>query len=96
MRQQKRRQIAIDDIKLAAYLHAKQIPIERVQRSGRYGCFYFDEKKARAEVDRYVLGEALVEPKVFSAAIRELRSLVDSLSDEISREFTAQTDGKAS
>ena len=92
MTQDKKRRIAIDDIKLAAYLRAKQIPMAGVQRSGRYGCFYFDEDKGRVEMNNYMLGKALVEPKAFSAAIRELRSLVDSLPNENCKDLIIQID----
>lgn len=93
MVQENSKQIAIDDIKLSAYLHAKQIPILKIEKSGRYGCFYFPEAKARDEIDRYVMGNALVEPKKYSASIRELRAAVENIDEKNYKESTTSVNG---
>jgi len=71
--------IAVDSIQLAAYLHTLKIPIKRIEKSGRFGCFFFPEDQARSEIEKFYLGKAVVEPRIFSAAIRELRSMIEQL-----------------
>jgi len=71
--------IEINDIQLAGYLIIKDIPYTRIERAGRYGTFFFPSNKAKPRADEYILGQALVEPKSFMAAIRRLRAAVDMI-----------------
>jgi hypothetical protein len=72
-------ELGVDSIHVAAYLRAKQIPILRIVRSGRFGMFYFPADQAGSEIQIYMAGKALVEPRAYASAIRELRSQVDEL-----------------
>jgi hypothetical protein len=76
---QRSEEFQTDQIHLAAYLMAKGISLLRLERSGRFGLFYFPAKQARLEADSFIQGKALIEPKAFTAAIRDLRARVDEL-----------------
>jgi len=73
------KQIPIENIQMAAFLRLQNIPLLKAERSGRWGIFYFPENKAEKLIQQFVLGKALVEPRSYSAIIRELRALTDSL-----------------
>jgi hypothetical protein len=68
-----------DNLQLAGYLTAKGIELMRVERSGRFGLFYFHGDQARPEAAKFVEGLGSVEPRRYTAAIRELRAKVDAL-----------------
>jgi len=77
--------IQTDNLQLAAYLLAKGIELERVEKSGRFGIFFFSNDQAQAEIEKFIAGDALVEPRSFSQAFRELRFKVDQVRDESGR-----------
>lgn len=66
-----------DDLHLSAYLVAIGIPLIRVEKSGRFGVFFFPEKKAKEEAIKFTSGNALVEPRSLFSAIRELKRITD-------------------
>lgn len=71
--------IQVDSIHQAAYLLAKNIPLKKVVRSGRMGLFFFKATTARLEIENYITGRALIEPRSFASAIRELKRAVDEV-----------------
>ena len=77
MAKQINRQVAVDSIHLAAFLITKSLPLAKVTRSGRLGVFYFDSNRASSEIQTYMSGQALVEPRSFIAAIRQLKMKID-------------------
>lgn len=93
MNEKGERIIGIDDIKLAAYLHYKSFKIRRIVKSGRFSCFYFAGDQAKKEIDNYMLGSSSVEPKQYSACIRELRAMSDTadLSNVMEKNASGQT-----
>jgi hypothetical protein len=70
-------EITVDSIHQAAYLLARQIPVIRVIRSGRFGIFVFAADKASPEIQSYIAGKATIEPRAYASAIRELRRMTD-------------------
>lgn len=70
-----------DNLQLAAYLLAKGIGLQKVERSGRFGIFHFPTNQAKPEIEKFIAGKALVEPRSFSQAFRELRFKVDQVQD---------------
>ncbi len=79
MKRMAEKEVEIDNLHLAGYLLAKNIPIMRVARSGRMGVFYFRADKAETEIQSYITGKALVNPRAFASAIRELRRMTDEV-----------------
>jgi len=73
---------ATDSLHLAGYLKAKKIPLIRIERSGRFGLFFFPKKEADTEATKFISGQALIEPRSFVTAIRELRAAVDRILDK--------------
>jgi hypothetical protein len=76
---QKTNEFATDQLHLAAFLQAKGLKMIRAERQGRFGVFMFNEVAASDLVGQFMAGKAFVEPRSFVAAIRDLRSKVDSL-----------------
>ncbi len=70
-----------DNLQLAAYLTARGIDLLKVERSGRFGIFHFSAEQAKTEIDNFIAGNALVEPRSYSQAFRELRYKVDQVQD---------------
>jgi len=75
-------EILVDSIHIAAFLNIHNIPILRIERSGRMGVFAFPRDKAEELINRYMAGEAMVEPRAFTSAIREVRRFVDEAINE--------------
>lgn len=71
-----------DNLQLAAYLTARKIPLIKIERSGRFGLFFFSKKEADSEATKFISGQALIEPRSFVTAIRELRAAVDRIMPE--------------
>jgi hypothetical protein len=71
-----------DNLQLAAYLTAKKIQLNKIERSGRFGIFFFPKKEADSEATKFISGQALIEPRSFVTAIRELRAAVDRILDK--------------
>ena len=71
-----------DNLQLASYLLAKGINLFKVERSGHLGIFFFSAKEVMPEVERFSSGRALIEPRSYSRAFRELRFRVDQVQDE--------------
>ena len=59
------------DITLAAYLKTKGFSIEKITTIGKRGTFHFADVDP-SFVSEYMLGNALVEPNLFHATIRQL------------------------
>ena len=76
---QKAIEFATDQLHLAAFLQAKGLKMLRAERQGRFGVFIFSEEAASELVGQFMSGKALIEPRSFVAAIRDLRSKVDEL-----------------
>lgn len=70
-------EISTDNLGLAAYLVIKQIPLLRVERSGRLGFFYFPEAQIKDHIQAYMAKGGIVEPQNFMDTIRALRARVD-------------------
>jgi hypothetical protein len=68
-----------DNLQLAGYITAKKIPLIKIERSGRFGLFFFPKKEADFEATNFISGQALIEPQSFVTAIRELRAAVDGI-----------------
>ena len=81
----KKKDFCTDNLQLAAYLFAKEIPILRVERSGRFGIFHFSTDQAKSEIEKFIAGDELIEPIRYSQAFRELRFKVDQVQDESGR-----------
>ena len=69
--------IAVDQLHQAAYLYLENTPIYRIERSGRFGVFYFNASNALPLIDLYMAGGARVDPRKFASTMRELRRLID-------------------
>jgi hypothetical protein len=82
--------IEIDNIHLAAYLIAKRCSLSKVTRSGRMGVFHFDSINATPEIQAYMAGEALIEPKDFVSAIRQLKMRIDECPPEFAKTTFSQ------
>jgi hypothetical protein len=76
---QKTNEFATDQLHLAAFLQAKGLKMLRAERQGRFGVFIFNESATAELVRQFMAGKSLIEPRAFVAAIRDLRSRVDSL-----------------
>jgi hypothetical protein len=82
MAPQKTGETAIEDIRLAAYLTLNNIPLIRIERSGRLGTFVFNEAQCADLIVTFMGRKATVEPLSYMAAVRSLRSRVDNLKPE--------------
>jgi len=71
-------EIAIGDLHIAAYLVVKGIPLDRVERSGRLGNFYFAQSAASL-LTEYYSRNGSIEPQAFVSAIRNLKARVDAI-----------------
>ena len=71
-------EIAIGDLHIAAYLVVKGIPLERIERSGRLGSFYFTQSAGPLVVEYYSKNGS-IEPQAFISAIRNLKARVDAI-----------------
>ena len=75
-------EITVGDLHIAAYLVVKGIPLNRIERSGRLGSFYFAQSAASL-LTEYYSRNGSIEPQAFVSAIRNLKAQVDAMTQAV-------------
>ena len=78
----KKKQVAISDFYLAAFLRAKGFRLLKVEwdkNNPHRAFFVFEDKEGRESlIENFLFGKAKIEPKSFISAIKELKQLLHS------------------